>query len=340
MPAGKEMIDPVGVPVRMFGENWPEKYRGYVYSVGIAWTLWKERNNYDVAYFLMQGLQLVTGLPIARLTGKPIVMKFSCSSLVELMTASWVGRTSLRFLQKWASRILILNKGMEEECRQANFDMSRVSWMPNPVDTNEFRPATVEQRASLREKHKVPAGAVVTLFVGRLDHQKKIPWMMGAFARVARQRPDAILAMVGDGALRDEIHQLTRDLGISANVIFTGRLQMDGVLEWMQLSDLTALVSEVEGLPCSLIEAMAAGLPPVVSRIEAHTQLIDHEVEGLLTKLGDEEDIAAAMLRMVDDKELRLKMGEKARERMIRHFSTGEVVGYYERLFDEVLGRK
>jgi len=340
MPPGSEFIDPVGVPVKMYGQSLPERYRNYGFALGVAWTLWKERRNYDVAYFLMQGLHLVSGLPVAHWLGKPIVMKFSCSSLVELMTASWAGRTTLEFLRKMASRILILNKGMEEECRQANFDMTKVSWMPNPVNTDEFLPVGTEKRTELRAKHQIPDGAVVTLFVGRLDHQKKIPWLMGAFARVARQRPEAILAMVGDGPLREDIHQLTRDLGIEKNVVFTGRLPMSGVLEWMQLSDLTTLVSEVEGLPCSLIEAMAAGLPPVVSRIEAHTQLVDNEVHGLLTELGNEEDIATGLKRLIDDRELRLRLGQQARQRMIDHFSTSKVATYYETLFAEVLGNK
>ncbi len=337
MPPGGDYVDPHGVPVRQFGESVPVRFRQHAYALGVAWTLWRERHNYEVAYFLMQGLQLLFGLPVARMLGKPIVMKFSCSSLVDVMTASWTGRTVLGFLRKWANRILVLNEGMREECRAAQLPLDRVSWMPNPVNTDEFRPLPTEDKQALRRRLNIPDDSLVTLFVGRLDHQKKLPWTLGAFARVVRERPNALLVLVGDGPLREEVHALARSLGIWDNVRFTGRLPMAGVLEWMQASDLTILISEIEGLPCSLIEAMAAGLPPVVSRIPAHTQLVDHEVHGLLTDLGSEESAAAAVIRLMDDHDLRARTATAARQRMIRQFSTPEVVRYYETLFDEVL---
>jgi glycosyltransferase involved in cell wall biosynthesis len=338
MPPGADWVDPCGVPVKMFGESWPARYRDYIFALGVGWTLWKERKNYQVAYFLMQGIHLLTGLLVARLLGKAIVMKFSCSSLVALMTSSMTGRLSLYFLREWADRILILNPGMVEECRQVDFDLNKVSWMPNPVDTNEFKPCTPAEKIEIRNRLGLPAEAPIIVFVGRLDHQKKIPWMLGAFKKVVAERPDTILAMVGDGPLREQIHALVDELGLKRNVVFTGRLPMSGVLEWLKLSDLTTLVSEVEGLPCSLIEAMAAGLPPVVSTIPAHTQLINHEEHGLLTELGNEESIAAGLLRLVNDEPLRLRLGQKARERMIAEFSTPQVVVCYEKLFNEVLG--
>lgn len=337
MPPGGDYVDACGVPVRQFGENLPVKFRQHAYALGVAWTLWRERDNYEVAYFLMQGLQLLTGLPMARLLGKAVVMKFSCSSLVAVMTASWTGRTVLDFLRRWPTRILVLNDGMREECRQANLDLNHVSWMPNPVNTDEFRPLPEAEKQALRRKLDISEDSIVTLFVGRLDHQKKLPWTLGSFAKVVRERPQALLVLVGDGPLREEIHALVRSLGLENNVRFTGRLQMTGVLEWMQASDITILVSEVEGLPCSLIEAMAAGLPPVVSRIPAHTQLVDHEIHGLLTELGNEEDTARAVIRLMDEPEFRARCGQAARERMIRQFSTAEVVRYYETLFEEIL---
>ena len=337
MPPGRDWVDSCGVPVRMFGESWPERYRGYVFALGVGWTLWAERKNYQVAYFLMQGIHLLTGLLIARLLGKAIVMKFSGSSLVAVMASSMTGRLSLFLLRKWADRILILNSGMLEECRQVGFDLSKVSWMPNPVDTNEFKPCTPAEKIEKRIQLGLPIEAPIIVFVGRLDYPKKIPSMLGAFQKVIAQRPDTILAIVGDGPLREQIHALVDELGLKRNVVLTGRLPMSGVLEWLQLSDLTTLVSEVEGLSCSLIEAMAAGLPAVVSAIPANTQLIAHEENGLLTELGNEESIAAALLRIVNDEPLRMRLGQRARQRMIAEFSTGQVVKYYENLFNEIL---
>src|SRR6185436_10830576 len=76
MPPVTDWVDPFGVPVRLFGGRWPASLRGYVFALAVAWTLFKERRNYEIVYFLMPGLQVVTGLLVAGLLDKPIVMKF------------------------------------------------------------------------------------------------------------------------------------------------------------------------------------------------------------------------------------------------------------------------
>jgi len=333
MPAVTEWVDPCGLHVRIYGSGRSSRWDNIVYALGVAWTLIAERRNYQVAYFLMQGLHLVPGLPIARLLGKPIVMKFSCSSFVIGMRDSWIGRLELFFLRRWASSILILNPGMVEEALEVGLDRARIGWMPNPVDTDFFCPCIPEQRIQHRRELNVSPDAPVAVFVGRLDHQKKLPWLLGSFARVVKQRPDSVLALVGDGPLRDEVARLVSSLNLDRNVIFTGRLDRTGVLKWLQAGDVFTLVSAIEGLPCSLIEAMSAGLPAVVSNIPAHTQLVESETQGVVTELGDEESTAQGFLRLFDDPAARGRMGAAARSRMQEQFATSKVVDRYEALF-------
>jgi glycosyltransferase involved in cell wall biosynthesis len=338
MPALNEWVDPCGLRVRIYGHRGSQRWRDISYALGVAWTLFKERRNYDVVYFLMQGLHLATGLPVARLLGKPIVMKFSCSGIVLGMRDSWIGRLELTFLRRWADRILILNPGMVEEALEVGIDRDRLGWMPNPVDTDHFRPCSPEARAGLRQKLGVGVDTPVVVFVGRLDHQKKLPWMLGAFAKVVKERPKAKLILVGDGPLRAEIDQLIVSLGLKENVLRTGRLITEGVLEWLQASDAFCMVSEVEGLPCSLIEAMSAGCTPVVSNIPAHSQIVEHEQTGLLTELGNQESIAQGLIRVLDDPCLGARLSALARERMVEQFSTPRVVDRYETLFEQYTG--
>lgn len=334
MPEVSEWVDPCGLRVRLYGSGSPT-WRDRTYALGVAWTLFKERRDYDVVYFLMQGLHLATGLPVARLLGKPIVMKFSCSGIIADMSKSWMGRLEIALLKRWASKILVLNPGMAEEALQAGFDQARLGWMPNPVDTDYFRPCSAAERAQCRRELGIGEDVPLAVFIGRLDHQKKLPWLLGAFARVVRERPQAVLALIGDGPLRSEIEALVANLKLDRNVVFTGRVPTSGVLQWLHAADTWALVSELEGLPCSLIEAMSAGVATVVSDIPAHTQLVDHDAEGLVTELGNEEAIARALLRVLDDPALRDRLGRAARQRMVENFSTSRVVDRYETLFTE-----
>ncbi|HLH41138.1 MAG TPA: glycosyltransferase, partial [Bryobacteraceae bacterium] len=115
MPAGRRWVDAEGVPVRMFGGRWPAAIRDYAYAIGVAWTLWRRRRTYQIAYFVMGGVQLALALPVARLARKRIFMKFSGSNTVAPLTASALGRFELRALRRWAEQVLVLNPGMMEE---------------------------------------------------------------------------------------------------------------------------------------------------------------------------------------------------------------------------------
>lgn len=337
MPNHHEWIDPMGVPVRLLGGNWPDAWRGYAYALGVAWILFRDRKQYDIVYFLMSGLQIATGVPVARGLRKRIIMKFSGSSLIRQMTRSRLGRLELTLLRRWADRIMLLNDGMVEEALEVALNPDKLMWMPNPVDTGEFRPIGEEQRIAIRERLRVPAAASVILFVGRLAPEKELPSLIQAFARVIRTHPDAILAIVGDGPSRADLERHVSELTLSRNVTFTGMVAGSDVREWMQASDVFALVSSLEGLPCSLIEAMSVGLSAVVTDIPANTQLIEHGVQGLVAPLKDDVALAAELTQLIDDPALRRQMGDQGRSRVLAKYSTTAVVAAYENLFAELM---
>src|ERR1035441_7221376 len=193
MPDTARWIDPVGVPVRIFARGLTGRLKDYAFAFAVAWTLLKERRNYQLVYFLMQGVHLAAGLPVARWLGKAIVMKVSGSSIVTLMRRSWLGRLELRWLQAWAYREMVLNEGMAEEARAAGLEQRRLLWMPNPVDTDAFAPCDSGRRQEIRARLGIPAEAVVVIFVGRLAPEKELSSLIGAFREVVRRIPRAIL---------------------------------------------------------------------------------------------------------------------------------------------------
>lgn len=338
MPERSEWIDPAGVPVRIFGRG---RFKDYAFALGVARTLLRERGRYQIVYFLMQGLHLATGLPVARWLGKPVVMKISGSSIITLMQGDWLGRLELRFLRKWAERVMILNSGMAKEAAAAGFLPEQLLWMPNPVDTDEFAPCSAERRLELRARLGIPASAAVALFVGRLAPEKELSSLLRGFAAATRggqAGSSSLLVLVGDGPMRTALETLAAELGLSERTRFTGRLSVEEVRHWLQASDVFTLVSSNEGFPCSLVEAMSAGLPSVVSDIPANTQLVDDGVQGLHAALRDESAIAGALQRLLADAEARLRIGAAARERVAANYSTDKVIDRYEALFVEALG--
>src|SRR5580700_10039481 len=121
MPPLRDWIDPQGVPVRIYAGRWNGRMKDIVFALRTAGMLLWERRNYQLVYFLMQGLHLAAGLPTAKFLGKPILMKVGGSNVIPLMARSFYGRTELRCLRKWAFRVMILNQGMREEALQQGF---------------------------------------------------------------------------------------------------------------------------------------------------------------------------------------------------------------------------
>jgi glycosyltransferase involved in cell wall biosynthesis len=341
MPPMRDWVDPAGVPVRILTRGARGRWKDIQFAWRVAWTLWRERRHYDIVYFLMQGLHLAAGLPVARALEKPIVMKVGGSGVIPRMRLSRAGRFELDWLRRWAERVLILNDGMVEEAVEEGFARERILWMPNPVDTEQFRPAAPEEVARLRATFGIPAAALVTVYVGRLSHEKGLPEMLRGFALAAREERRAILVLVGDGAMRSELEAMVPKLGLArSQVFFSGRVDVSKVPQWLQASDVFTLMSPNEGFSCALAEAMSAGLPSVVSRIPANVQLIDDGVHGLLPPVGDDAAMAGALMRLFGDPELRARMGRAARQRVVENYSTGQVVDRYEVLFEEVLAAR
>jgi len=341
MPALREWVDPAGVPVRILTRRSRGRWKDLFFAIGVAWALWRDRKRYDVVYFLMQGLHLAAGLPVARALGKPIVMKISGSGIIPIMVNSRLGRLELKWLAKWASRVMLLNEGMFDEAMAGGLPREKLFWMPNPVDTDEFQPAQPDEIAPWRERHGIPPQSTVAIYVGRLSHEKGLTQLLRGFAKAACAVPAAMLILVGDGPQRGELEALAKELGLGrSQVRFVGRVDLQEVPSWLQASDLFALLSPNEGLSCALLEGMASGLASVVSDIPANRQLIDDRVHGLTVPFDDEGAAEEALLKLLCSADLRKHMGEAARSRAVGNYSTDRVVDRYEAMLSEVMVSK
>lgn len=337
MPPVRRWTDPNGVPVRLYAAHWRGVMKNVIFAINIAWLLIRERRRYQAVYFLMQGLHLAAGLPVARLLGKTILMKVGGSGVLPAMALTPTGRLEIHWLRKWADRVMILNEGMREEALAAGLAADRLVWMPNPVDTEHFRPVPDAERRELRAQHDLPADAFIIIYTGRLAPEKSLHLLAEAFASVWRQRPEAYLVFVGDGPMRAALTEQAVRLGCQNSIRFIGSVAPSEIPRWLQMADVFALASLSEGFPCALVEAMSVGLPSVVSDIPANRQLVQQERHGLLSSPGDAPAIAAALVRLLDDHELRSRMGAEARRSVKQHYATERVIEHYETLLGETV---
>lgn len=180
------------------------------------------------------------------------------------------------------------------------------------------------------------------LFVGRLVEKKGADVLLRAVALV----PRVSLVIVGDGPARDELEELARDLGIRRRVQFLGQQSRDGVMAEMARAALVALPSQVgaggdqDGTPVVLGEAMAAGVPVVVSDLGGLSEQVTEGQTGRVVEPGSVADLARALRAAVAGPEEANRMAARARERMVGALDLKSVGDRYLDLLDAAAGRR
>jgi glycosyltransferase involved in cell wall biosynthesis len=210
--------------------------------------------------------------------------------------------------------------------------------VPNGVDLDQFRNMPAGARESVRGSLGL-GREFVWLAVGRFEIQKDYPIMLRAFARVHERVSRAVLLLVGRGSLQGETEALARELGLGASVWFLG--VRDDIPELLNAADGYVMSSAWEGMPMVLLEATAAGLPIVATRVGGNQEVVCDGESGFLVPPRDADALALAMLRLMEMPEVqRRDMGDRGREHVQSHYGLKRTIACWESLYHEVLARK
>ena len=170
----------------------------------------------------------------------------------------------------------------------------------------------------------------VVLTAARLHPQKGHAYLLAAAAQV----PDATFVLAGGGPLRAELEAQARELGVADRVLFLG--ERADIPELLAASDLVVLPSLFEGLPVSVLEAMAAERPVVATAIGGTDEAVTHERSGLLVPPRNPEALASAIRRLRSDPDLARRLAKAGRERVEREFSSAVTAGQVMEIYDQV----
>jgi colanic acid/amylovoran biosynthesis glycosyltransferase len=171
------------------------------------------------------------------------------------------------------------------------------------------------------------------LFVGRLVAAKGLPILLEALAALE----DAQLQVAGDGPDRKMLEDLARSLGIANRVEFLGYQSQAKVRELLSKADVFALSSFAEGVPVVLMEAMAAGIPVVATRIAGIPELVRHEENGLIVSPGDSAGVAAAIRDLLDDPDLRNRYARAGRKQIEAEFDINGETRWFATILNKAL---
>ena len=172
-----------------------------------------------------------------------------------------------------------------------------------------------------RYHYRPPKEPVRRIFcAARLSPQKGHAFLIRAMKFLVDQGHDLELRLAGDGPRKEQLTNLTDELGISDRVSFLGFLTEDEVIRELQDSDLFILPSFVEGLPVSAMEAMAVGVPVIATNIAGTSELIEDGRTGLLVRPSDARALVDAVVRMMNDYDFRLRAAELGRMKVADEF--------------------
>jgi glycosyltransferase involved in cell wall biosynthesis len=198
-------------------------------------------------------------------------------------------------------------------------------WLPETRDKIEIFPnatygATGENEPALDRRVRLT-------FLGELGRRKGTPQLMEALGRLADRR-DWTATIAGNGEV-EETRASAQRLGIADVVDIPGWLDGEATAAVLRRSDIVVLPTFIENLPMIILEAFACGVPVITTPVAAITEVLDHERNGLLVPVGDIDALVEAIRRLIDDEDLRHRLGQAARADHARAY---DIRGYAARL--------
>lgn len=248
------------------------------------------------------------------------------------------GISTLR-MQPWAEKLFWMScrlsdrvvpvcRAVEDAIRQRHAARrSRLAVIYNGIEVGEL----------VNMPPRTPDGNIVFGTVGRLAPVKDQQTLLRAFAMAARRNPRYRLEIVGDGVMREKLERLAEELAIRELVRFHG-LRSD-IPELLARFDVFMLSSLSEGLPLTLLEAMAAGLPVICTAVGGVTEIVENAGCGWLCPPGKPAALASLMAEAGSSGDLRQK-GMRGRSDVLRFYSIATMTSNYEALFEEILAQK
>jgi len=241
-------------------------------------------------------------------------------------------RAGLGLALRNADAVIALTKDMKREIQK--ICNREIIVIPNGIDLERFQNLSREEA---RNKLQIKADDKIIIFVGSLRPVKGVKYLIKAMKIVRQKEPNARLILIGNGEEKQDLVKLTGDLNLGNLITFVGKIPNEKVPEYMAASNVFVLPSLSEGFPLVSLEAMACGLPIVVSRVCGLPEIVEDGKNGFLVESGNPEQIAEKVLLLLEDDELRERMSRNNKEK-VKDYTWEGVIGRLERIY-EAIGR-
>ena len=241
----------------------------------------------------------------------------------RLVVLSYFAKMSKEICENADKLIAISKYTAQSYIDEFHIPSDKIEIIPNAVDTNKFHPEVdgyeVRKKMNLKEKDRV------VLFVGRLDYNKGIEYLLRSFSRIDKEGIEARLVIVGEGALKKYIHAFTCKYPFKNSIIHVGHVSEEDLPKFYAASDLVVQPSLMEGFGIVLLEAMASGKPCVATRAGGVEDAVINGETGLLVPPADSYSLYHAIHTLLTDDKLSKEFGTAGRKRVEKYFTWDKV---------------
>jgi len=279
--------------------------------------------------------------PVARLAGvRRVVHAEHGRDVADPLGQNRKYRLMRRGLQPFITRHVAVSADLQNWLRDSiGIRPSKIACIPNGIDTAHYASQDESRQKRPLFGAFAPPGTPLIATVGRLDAVKDQAGLIHAFRILCDSNPETgarlRLAIIGEGSQRPNLEQHVARLALGNQVRLLGN--RDDVAALLAECDVFALSSVAEGIPLTVLEAMAVGLPVVATDVGGVGEVVIDNMTGTLVAPSDPVALASALDRYVQDVDLRLQHGRSGRERVENQFSLPAMVSAYTALYDELL---
>lgn len=278
--------------------------------------LFRMRNSFDVVHLHQFSWFSLYTLALAFILKKPVLTKLPNVGELGIpgLKKQAFGNFKLAMLLK-SDAIVAMSKQSIEELKSVSFPMTRTLVTPNGISMN------ADRKTKFSHEH------CKVVFVGRLVAQKGILDLLHVWKEIVKDHENVELEIWGSGDLKKELITLSEELGLNNAINF--RDHVTDVASKLKDMDIFVLPSYLEGNSNAILEAMAAGLPVVSTRVGGTAMLVGEDGGRLLYKAGDREMLRRHLSHLIESAETRRELGEKMYSRVLKYFDINSVADTY-----------
>lgn len=330
-----------GIPVKVLCSNRPGSGSFYDLIEIVRLAYFMRKNRIDIVHTHLFESNVI-GRIAAKLAKVPVTVstihniyhwkkgkgfKNRIKALVDKITANY-----------FTDMLIAVSDSVRKYHIDLGFNAKKIVILRNMVDLNEFKPLHNFDPVKKRRELRLDINCPVILNVAVLSEQKGHKYLLKAAKSILTTVPNTQFLIVGDGPLKAQLMSIAKIAGVSDNVTFIG-MRKD-IPELLSTCDIFVMSSLWEGLPITLLEAMAMAKPIVATSVGGIPEVIENGKDGILVPPKDPEALADAIIYLLRNKEKAKEMGIAAMKKVEEQYSASVVVRKLEQLYEELLSKK